>query len=211
MGWTGTHRDKHITDTEFFQQQFWPNHTNIILPGAKTVRSITGVGSAYYAAVETQESNPHGDRAAGEVWALVVMVDRIADGDINFTYKELSEESGPGEANAPASVLDKLTPTDDERALEWRRLCRANLTAKRARRDALTGVRTGDVAILDQEYRFQSGEARSRFVLIWRLDRAGRKQWMLTDEQQQTRFRVPRWRDRLVAVERDGERIVTIA
>src|SRR3546814_14648944 len=45
----------------------------------------------------------------------------------------LTENMGPCEADCPAAILDLLSPTEHEYALDWRARCRANL-AHRARK-----------------------------------------------------------------------------
>lgn len=48
----------------------------------------------------------------------IVMLERIDDKHI--TYKPYSEDDCPGEAACPKSILDKLSPTDNTYAAEWR-------------------------------------------------------------------------------------------
>lgn len=45
-----------------------------------------------------------------------------------FGYKVISEDMGPAYCYCPKSVLDALTPTDDEYALDWRQKCTENIT-----------------------------------------------------------------------------------
>ena len=73
--------------------------------------------SEAYLAVETIST--------GEVWAGVAIV-HMTRGEV--TYKEMSEEMGPGLFRCPARILDRLTPTDNEYALEWRAKCRERLS-----------------------------------------------------------------------------------
>jgi len=48
-------------------------------------------------------------------------------GDYNFGYKDMDETMGPYSYDCPRSILDKLTPTDHEYALKWRRECERRL------------------------------------------------------------------------------------
>ncbi len=62
--------------------------------------------------------------AGGEVFALVCLVRRnpkSTDGHA-FGYKDMSESMGPWEDGCPAKILDLLTPTTSEYALDWRAL-----------------------------------------------------------------------------------------
>jgi hypothetical protein len=82
-----------------------------------------------YAAVETRHAD--GTR---EVWAAVFQVkfmrrsddgrSRNFDGS-KFGYKDQSEHMGPRQTRCPTRILDLLTPTDHEYAIEWRNSCRA--------------------------------------------------------------------------------------
>ena len=77
------------------------------------------VGTTYYAALRCKET--------GEVHALVILT-KIWRGDYcNFGMKWIDEESGPCECDCPKSVLEVLTPTDSEYALDWRERCLAKI------------------------------------------------------------------------------------
>lgn len=155
MGWTGTHRERGLSDREYFEAEFpttLREHGRIVACSTK--------GGVFYAAVENN------DRAAykpGETWALVVLIQR-GRGWWNFHYKEMSEESGPYEAHAPASVLDALSPTDHDYATEWRAKCRANLT-----RDAeAKAVKKGTTVLFGHELSFGDGVTEDTFQFVER-------------------------------------------
>jgi hypothetical protein len=81
-----------------------------------------------YAAIETIQKET-GDR---EVWAAVYLIRYVRnpfDG-MDFGYKDMSEHMGPVQADCPARILDRLTVTDNENALEWRRRCREALSKR---------------------------------------------------------------------------------
>jgi len=112
MGWTFYDRSKGESDRAHFERE--------LLDGTDyEIVECATVDSVFYAAVRTITT--------GDVRAMVVLMDRTHD-DFNFGYRELDEDAGPVSADAPAAVLDALTPTDNEFALEWRRQCRNNLT-----------------------------------------------------------------------------------
>lgn len=87
------------------------------------------VGSTYYAAVEKKKTD--GTR---EVWAAVFLTcGRSSDGTI-WGYKDMDETMEPYYYDCPAGILALLTPTDNERANNWRKACRENLAKKAADR-----------------------------------------------------------------------------
>ena len=48
-----------------------------------------------------------------------------------FYYKDMDESSGPYAYDCPKSILDLLSPTTNEFALNWRRKCYANIERKK--------------------------------------------------------------------------------
>lgn len=119
MGWTGTYREPGESNRDFFQRELFPSgRAEIIdcvtLPGLE--------GKVFYAAMRQVETIK-GYCEAGEVWALVVLM-HGTPGRGQFTYKEMSEDSGPAEDRCPERILELLTPTDSEWANEWRSRCR---------------------------------------------------------------------------------------
>lgn len=73
------------------------------------------VGTIYYGAIEI--STPT-DRDV-----VAVVFKTYTDGG-DFGYKDMDETMIPCYYDCPKSILDLLTPTDNEYANEWRRLCR---------------------------------------------------------------------------------------
>jgi len=60
-----------------------------------------------------------------KVTAIVCLVDTRPDehGNPSFGYKDMDETMGPYYYTCPKSILDKLTPTKNKNALEWRKKC----------------------------------------------------------------------------------------
>ena len=101
------------------------------------------VGSTYYAAVqhlkryigedESGESQyedvPENERTT---FAAIFLTSTDSRDYFNFSYKNMSDCSGPYKYDCPKGILDLLSPTDNEFALEWRRLCRENLAYKKS-------------------------------------------------------------------------------
>lgn len=169
MGWTSTHREPGMTDREFFEGEF-----PTTLRERGEILACATVGFTFYAAVR--------NKVDGHVWALIILTQRTRDW-FNITYKEMSEESGPGACAAPAAVLDALTPTSDTYANEWRRECRERL----AKRAAARKVKPGTVIEFGRAFDFSGGRSYSRF----RFER--RDVLVALDG---TRVRIPGWRDR---------------
>lgn len=92
--------------------------------GHKLLKSAV-VGSTYYAAVKSPR---------GHVYGLVVLTrsDRKMTNGSNFFYKDMSEDMGPYYYDCPAYILDMLSETDNEYALNWRKNCRKKLEQKKS-------------------------------------------------------------------------------
>jgi len=119
MGWTFMPRPRNV-------KRYLVDNLTWETEGKKnTCLDIAMKINVAYAAVETI------DKATGnrEVWAAVFMMKYIpGDSDsYNWGYKDLTEACGPVDADCPARILDLLTPTDHEYAIEWRARCRAAL------------------------------------------------------------------------------------
>lgn len=85
------------------------------------------VGSTYYAALRVT------DKKTGkvEIVADVVLTHTDSREYNNFGMKAMSESMGPTEDRCPASILNLLSPTDDEYALDWRQRCRQHIEEKK--------------------------------------------------------------------------------
>ena len=78
------------------------------------------VGSVYYGAIKVEEN--------GETTVHGSVVLTSSDKpDFDFGYKAMSETCGPYYFDCPKSILELLSPTDNQNALEWRQACRENL------------------------------------------------------------------------------------
>ena len=96
------------------------------------------------------------ERPNGEV-AGVVAIGSIKNG--RAWVKIVDESMGPFEDKAPASILDRLTPTDNDYANEWRAKCRANIAKKKA----APKINTGSVFTVETPVEFVNGVSVSRF------------------------------------------------
>lgn len=85
------------------------------------------VGSTYYAAVKSLNKT-NGYEC---VWAAICLTNTNMREYFNFAYKDMDETCGPYKYDCPKGILDLLSPTENEYALEWRKQCYENLTKKK--------------------------------------------------------------------------------
>ena len=88
------------------------------------------VGRVYYAAV-AEERN--GERKAVSAVICLTCGKSRRDGT-EWGFKDMDETMGPYCYDCPKSILDLLTPTDNETANKWRAECRAKAERKTAER-----------------------------------------------------------------------------
>ena len=96
--------------------------------GTYRVLKSTMVGTVYYAAVERTFMDGR-ERIVFGLVCLTCGKDR-RHGTL-WGYKDMDETMGPYCHDCPPSILDLLTPTGDEYAIEWRRKCRENAAKKK--------------------------------------------------------------------------------
>lgn len=94
-----------------------------------------------------------------------------------FAYKDITEDMGPYQLDAPAKMLDmldRLAPNPNHYASEWRRKCREKIAAKKTRTE------------------WQAGDRVEYGRTTYRLDTpAGpRKGWRVTDEATECAYRM---------------------
>jgi hypothetical protein len=176
MGWTFYNRPKGETDRAHFEREF-----SMFRDGTYEMVETTSKNGVFYAAVRTLKDTGHSK--AGEVWALVILMQRTR-GEHNFGYKEMDETVGPGYYDAPARILDALTPTEHEWANQWRAECRKHLTKRETVKQE---VRPGTVVELSKPVNFGDRHgAASRFE----YQRDGRRTyWWALDANNERRFR----------------------
>lgn len=168
MGWTFTHREPGTTDREWVT-------TNLLDAGMEIVACATKSG-VFYAAVK---NGPEAKFLPGQTWALVMLIQRTR-GYHNFGYKDMDESVGPVYYDAPAAVLNALSPTENDYATKWREQCRANLAATTTQ----AKVKPGDTVRFTHPLDFGKGRVFTELVFqersTFRVDRL--------------LLRVPNWR-----------------
>ncbi|MAC57956.1 DUF6927 domain-containing protein [Novosphingobium aquimarinum] len=150
--------------------------------GLKVLASACPGNRVYYAATQVIT-----DGKAGEVFAIVCLVrwnPRDKEGFI-FGYKDMEESMGPHEADCPARILDLLTPTDKDYAIDWRARCRANLD-RRSRKLA-----DGDRIRFPAPMKFTDGHVGQEFV----VSKRGRRT-ILRDPETGGHYRISRFMER---------------
>ena len=125
MGWTFQARERGTTDRDFFTQEF--------SGGGGKVLDVASTLNTAYIAYQTK---------VGPVYGLVCLKKWDRNSDFNFGWKDMGEEEGPNESEAPARILDLLTdPAPNQYAADWRARCRARLALKAEKhRDDLNSI-----------------------------------------------------------------------
>ena len=161
MGWLYmTSLTGHSSPRQYLDAQFTFERPDA---RSKVLRSALIGMRVYYAAVE-QVRIANGQR---EVWAAICLVrynPRDPQGYI-FGYKDMEESMGPCECDCPEPVLDLLTPTDREYAVQWRVRCRENIAARRAKA-AKPSPRAGQMIVFDAPLSFADGRSFQRLEVI---------------------------------------------
>jgi len=157
MGWTFYHLDNPNKVEEVRNLYTWES-------GDATCRvvDITTSGNVVYAAVHYRSSKEN------YIHAAVVLTANRNDW-FNFGYKAMSEDMWPGYTDCPKHILDKLTPTNNEYALEWRKACED----KRKRKNALARLKEGT--------RIMSGGKPLRLVTM-SVRRKPKKYWLIEED-----------------------------
>lgn len=157
MGSTSVHREKGTSNREWFEQE-WPES---LAKNGRILECAT-VKGVFYAAVQNNENASY---KPGATWALVVLTWWNPRADyFNFTYKDMDETMGPAYYDAPAKVLDLLSPTDSEYALQWRAACRDTIE----RKAKASKVKPGETIVFTRTFRFGDEVEESRFTLVKR-------------------------------------------
>lgn len=109
MGWTGI--GNYFGDTMKDRRKFIDNMINNEWKGYELIKSAMH-NSTYYAAVK---------HPSGHVFGLVMLT---SVDNREFLYKDMDETMLPYSYDCPVTILNLLSPTDNESAIEWRERCR---------------------------------------------------------------------------------------
>lgn len=123
---------------------------------SRVLRSTLVGKRVYYAAVETVRV-PTGELEAYAAVCLYRWNPRDPEGYI-FGYKDMDETVGPYECECPARILDLLTPTTSEYAVQWRDRCRVLLEKPMPR--------PGQIIVFDEPVTFTDGRIFDRTEVV---------------------------------------------
>jgi hypothetical protein len=169
MGWLYMSSMRgHKTPKQYLDHQFTYEGKSFT---CKVLDSAVVSMKRYYAAVEKVEKAT-GARSVVCVVCLVNFNRRDKEGMI-FGYKDMDETMGPCKTDCPARILDLLTPTDSEYAVEWRAKCQ--------RRLAKVLPQAGQTVVLKTRMQFSDKTTQSRFRVLERKVR-GRKKLFFVGE-----------------------------
>lgn len=104
--------------------------------GSIRVVRASAVGAVVYVAVRSETE----DGGVGACSALVVRT-KLEAGTLLLRVMEEGDEGC--DCSCPECVLEALSPTESDRALEWRRRCRRDVSEKRNRRNFLSNLKPG--------------------------------------------------------------------
>ena len=107
----------------------WSEDHKVI--GRYEVLKSSMVGSTYYAAVKRTKFATETEPELSRVFAAICLTSTNIKDYYNFSYKDMDESCGPYQCDCPKGILDLLSPTENEYALQWRQACRDNLAAKK--------------------------------------------------------------------------------
>lgn len=126
MGWTQYHATYFKKGTVDRKAEMDAQFTQLEHDGYAqlTVLKSSMVGSTYYGAIEVRRNNEV-EKVFGVVCLTSVEKNRW------ISYKDMDETMIPYSYDCPISILKLLTPTDNESANEWRRLCREHKAQKK--------------------------------------------------------------------------------
>lgn len=140
MGWTSYHvspvykNGKRVIDrkAECDNTCNWTDRdeSGKLLRKSEVLKSAM-VGSTHYAAVRVTKYAADEAPESTSVYAAVTLTYVDNRYYNNFGYKDMSENMGPHQCKCPKSILDLLSPTDNEYALAWRENCRRNIEEKK--------------------------------------------------------------------------------
>lgn len=165
MGWTFYHLDYPNKIEEVRNLYTWQEDDR----GAE-VLDVAANGNIVYAAVHYWNHATNED----EIHAAVVKTATVSRDYFNFGYKDMSESMNPYYYDCPKRILDLLTPTTNEYALEWRRKC----AEKRERTNALNRMKEGArISCCDKTLRLVCIKKRGKTRDYWLVEKDGVITW----------------------------------
>lgn len=125
MGWSYTTKPRGQSVFQFFSDHW--NREDKDGKGSFKVLDCAVKGRTAYMACETIIDGVR------QVFAAVCLIS-YSKNVYNFGYKDMDESMGPYDCHCPASILEQLTPTTNQYAVEWREKCKKNLLYQNKRK-----------------------------------------------------------------------------
>lgn len=132
MGWTSYNAEfykKGKVDRKAEMDNRWTQEESEKYPKLRVLKSSM-VGNIYYAAIEVSRGGK-----IEEVFATTAITSTNMKDYYNFSYKDLDETMGGCNYDCPVGILNLLTPTDNEYALQWRAECLKQRKKKKEKED----------------------------------------------------------------------------
>lgn len=132
MGWTSYNAEFYKNgkvDRKAEMDNRWTQEESEKYPKLRVLKSSM-VGNIYYAAIEVSRG-----RKIEEVFATTAITSTNMKDYYNFSYKDLDETMGGCNYDCPVGILNLLTPTDNEYALQWRAECLKQRKKKKEKED----------------------------------------------------------------------------
>jgi hypothetical protein len=169
MGWLWMHKPKGLKVTDFilnhagvFRWSDSPYEYKVLDTSIVELRTL-------YAAVE----QVHKETGERRVWAAILLLGFAPKDEYSFGYKDMDESCGPCEARCPERILDLLTETTYEHAIDWRRRCREYHAARKAR----PKIKIGDTLV----YGGKPYRVVSRWTRAWQIRSESGTIYRMTD------------------------------
>ena len=140
MGWTGTRREKGLSDREFFAREF---------PSVQITDSHRGKSGVTWLRCEREKN---GEKTA---FILSVLTQWHPKDRYNFAYKDVDESMGPLDFDCPLRMLDGLPDPINEYSAKWRERVREYHRQQAAR----PKLEFGDVVKFDEPLNFRKFQA----------------------------------------------------
>ena len=186
MGWTSYHAsyykngkvDRKAECDDIFNDDMvtWGDDRKVI--GKFEVLKSSMVGSTYYAAVKRTKFATDTIPEDVRVFAVICLTSTNMRDYYNFAYKDMDESCGPGDCDCPKSILDLLSPTDNEWANDWRKACYERI-AKKKSKNSFNKLPVGTIIKVtmpcETNYFKQGQEVKLQKQLKWNSNRT---QWI---------------------------------
>jgi len=152
MGWTFTNKGSQTTK-EFFERAF--NYDKPDEGRSGNIIRFSSTWTTAYIAYEVKIPATAESPAKRDVIAIVCLLRHVPNAKDGYTfgYKDMTENMGPYESKCPKTILNLLTPTTSEYAINWRKRCwdRINRKANAPK------VKAGDLVKFTEIISFQHG------------------------------------------------------